>query len=72
MQLQVNLYLSPWLTTDKLSDSIEENICQGLLDEGHLYEIFQLSVDRYLSDWLTTEDIRDEMVKKLTQKVLTG
>ena len=50
----------------------KENICQCLLDEGHLYEIFQLSVDRYLSPWLTLhKDVPYEVKKIMCQKKLT-
>ena len=65
--LQVVLNVSQY--GDKTSDKVKENIRQGLLDEGHLHEIFDLSVNGYLSDWLTTEEARQELIDKTITKI---
>jgi len=49
---------------DETSTKVKESIRQGLLDEGHLHEIFDLSVNGYLSPWLTTEEARQELIDK--------
>jgi len=41
-------------------DEVKQSIRQGLIDEGHLHEIFDLSVDGYLSIWLTIEEARQQ------------
>jgi len=53
---------------DETSDKVKESICQKLIDEDHLYEIFQLSVDRYLSPWLSTGVARQELIDKAIAK----
>ena len=49
--------------------NVKKIMCQGLIDEGHLVEIYELCVNTHLSPWLTTEDIRDEMVEKTITKI---